>query len=171
MLLKDLWINLIIPKLSPINLSRLQCVSKQFLTLTKPFQHTIDRWKQLINDKTFNWCLHEASKQGHLDLVQLFITKGANDLDKALYGASLGGHKDLVQFFIDKGANDWNLALQGASEGGHKDLVQLFIDKGANDWNKALNHAKHGGHKDLVEFFNQKIFESKPPLACCTLPC
>ena len=163
MLLKDLWINLIIPKLSPIDLSCLQCVSKQFLTLTKHFQHTIDRWKQLINDKTFNWCLHEASKQGHLDLVQLFITKGANDLDNALYGASLGGHKDLVEFFINKGANDWNMALYAASIGGHKDLVQLFIDKGANDWKWALCYAKLGGNRDLVEFFNQKMSESKNP--------
>jgi hypothetical protein len=96
MLLKDLWINLIIPQLSPIDLSRLQCVSKQFLILSKPFQHTIDRWKRLINYKSYDHCLYYASKQGHKDLVQLFITKGAKDWNGALNSASWGGHKDLV---------------------------------------------------------------------------
>ena len=134
MLPKDLWINLIIPKLSPIDLSRLQCVSKQFLTLSKPFQHIIDHWIQLTNNYSSYYCLYQASKQGHLDLVLLFISKGAND---------------------------WNWALKCASEGGHKDLVQFFIDKGANDWNLALCGASQGGHRDLVEFFNQKMSESK----------
>jgi hypothetical protein len=163
MLLKDLWINLIIPQLSPIDLSRLQCVSKQFLTLTEPFQHILDKWKQLINHESSDRCLYKASKQGHKDLVQFFIDKGANDWNWALSGASLGGHKDLVEFFINKGANDWNMALYAASIGGHKDLVQLFIDKGANDWKWALCYAKLGGHRDLVEFFNQKMSESKNP--------
>ena len=158
MLLKDLWINLIIPQLSPIDLSRLQCVSKQFLTLTKPFQHIIDQWKQLIKNESSNWCLYEASKQGHLDLVLLFIDKGANDdWNYALHAASVGGHKDLVQLFISKGANYWNWALRGASKGGHKDLVQFFIDKGANNWNCGLYGASEGGYEDLIEFFNQKM--------------
>ena len=150
MLLKDLWINLIIPQLSPIDLSRLQCVSKQFLLLTKPFQHIIDQWKQLVNDESSNHCLYKASKQGHLDLVQLFINKGANNWNWALEGASKGGHKDLVQFLIDKGANNWNCGLHSASFEGHNDLVQLFIDQGANNWNQGLFHASYRGHKDLV---------------------
>ena len=64
MLLKDLWINHVLPQLSPIDLSRFQQVSKQFLTLTKPFQHIIDRWKQL----TFNvdYCLYQAAKNGYV---------------------------------------------------------------------------------------------------------
>jgi hypothetical protein len=161
MLPKDLWINLIIPKLSPIDLSRLQCVSKQFLTLSKPFQHIIDHWIQLTNNYSSYYCLYQASKQGHLDLVLLFISKRADNWNEALYAASQGGHFDLVLLFISKGANDWNWALKCASEGGHKDLVQFFIDKGANDWNLALCGASQGGHRDLVEFFNQKMSESK----------
>jgi hypothetical protein len=70
LLLKDLWINHVLPQLSPIDLSRFQQVSKWCLTLSKPFQHIIDHWKQIINDKTVDRCLFEASKQGHKDLVR-----------------------------------------------------------------------------------------------------
>ena len=135
-LLKDLWINHILPLLSPIDLSHFQQVSKRCLTLSKPFQHTIDHWIQLTNNNSSHWCLYQASKQGLPDLVLLFISKRANN---------------------------WNEALYGASQGGHKDLIKMFIDKGANDWKWALCYAKLGGHRDLVEFFNQKMSESKNP--------
>ena len=46
-----------------------------------------------------------------------------------------GGHKDLVEYFISKGANDWNWGMDRAAQGGHKDLVEFFISKGANNWN------------------------------------
>ena len=44
--------------------------------------------------------------------------------------AAIGGHKDLVEFFISKGANDWNWGMRGAAEGGHQDLVDFFVAKG-----------------------------------------
>jgi ankyrin repeat protein len=126
-LLKDLWINHILTQLSPIDLSRFQQVSKWCLTLSKHFQHIIDRWKKFVNIESSDRCLYEASTQGHKDLVHFFINKGANDWNFALHCASQGGHKDLIQFFIDKGATDWNSALSGASQGGHKDLVRTKI--------------------------------------------
>ena len=49
-------------------------------------------------------------------------------------GAARGGHKDLVNLFISKGANDWDMGMHGAAQGGHKDLVEYFISKGANNW-------------------------------------
>ena len=48
--------------------------------------------------------------------------------------AAKGGHRELVDFFISKGANDWNWAMAYATKGGHQELVDLFISKGANDW-------------------------------------
>ena len=60
------------------------------------------------------------------------IAKGANsplDWNGALMGASRGGHIDIVQLLISKGADDWNLALRTASNGGHKELMQFFENK------------------------------------------
>ena len=74
------------------------------------------------------------------------------------------GHKDLVEFFISKGADDWNEGMQYAAIGGHKDLVEFFISKGLEsnpdylfDWVWGMRYASEGGHKDLVEFFKQKL--------------
>ena len=49
--------------------------------------------------------------------------------NKAIYFAARGGHYKLVELFISKGANDWNYGMQGAAEGGHKDLVKWFRQK------------------------------------------
>ena len=69
--------------------------------------------------------------------------------------AAEGGHRDLVEFFITKGANFWNSGMVFAARGGHKDLVEFFIEKGANDWGWVMMYG--GGHKDLIDFFKQKI--------------
>lgn len=44
-------------------------------------------------------------------------------------GAARGGHKDLVEFFITKGANEWNDGMRAAARGGQKDLVDFFKGK------------------------------------------
>jgi hypothetical protein len=51
-----------------------------------------------------------------------------------MHGAANGGHKDLIDYFISKGADDWNAGLRGAAGGNHKDLVEFFISKGADDF-------------------------------------
>jgi ankyrin repeat protein len=43
--------------------------------------------------------MHGAARSGHLDLVEFFIGKGANDLDTGMYIAALNGHRHIVEFF------------------------------------------------------------------------
>jgi len=52
-----------------------------------------------------------------------------------VYYAVKEGHRDLIDFCILKGADDWNGGMHGAAERGHRDLVEFFISKGADDWN------------------------------------
>ena len=156
-LIKDLWSHHILPLLSPIDLCHFQLTSKHAFQLTQSFQPLLTRWKIHVLTRSLNWCLNQASDEGHKDLVKLFINKGANNWNDGLYGASRGGHKDLVQLFIDKGADDWGYGLYGASRGGHKDLVLFLIDKGANLWNWGLAGASEGGHRELIQFFQNKL--------------
>jgi hypothetical protein len=128
-LIKDLWSHHILPLLSPIDLCHFQLTSKHAFQLTQSFQPLLTRWKIHVLTRSLNWCLNQASDEGHKDLAQLFIDKGADDWGYGLYGASRGGHKDLVLFLIDKGANLWNWGLAGASEGGHRELIQFFQNK------------------------------------------
>ena len=109
-----------------------------------------------------NWDLgmRGAAQGGHRDLVDKFIKLGAVDWDMGMRGAAQGGHRDLVDYFISKGANNWNLGMFGAAQGGHRELVDLFISKGPRRWNLGMFGAAQGGHQDLVELFRQKMINN-----------
>ena len=122
-------------------------------------------WKQFYlsifkywHDDT-NIAMRNAANGGLKDLVDFFISKGANDWNHGMWYAALGGHKDLVDFFISKGADNLDYGMKYAALGGHKDLVDFFISKGANGWYWGMIYAAEGGHQDLMIFFQQKLNE------------
>jgi ankyrin repeat protein len=94
-----------------------------------------------------------AAHEGHKEVVQLLLAKGAdvNAKDKkgktALMWASREGHKEALQALLAKGAdinakdNDGDNALMYASYTGHKEVVQLLLAKGA-DVNAKDNYGK-----------------------------
>ena len=154
------------------------------------FKSTNKTWKQFYLsilkywDDNVNFAMRKAARGGDKDLVDFFISKGANDWNYGMFYAAQGGHKDLAEFFISKGANNWNrgmihaaytghkdlvdffiskganrldYGMEAAAAGGDKDLVDFFISKGADNWNDGMEAAAEEGHKDLVEFFKQKL--------------
>lgn len=88
--------------------------------------------------------LHEASRNGYLDIVQYLVHKGARvNAQSDLYGsalqqASLGGHIDIAQYLLDVGADvnahggGYGNALQAASARGHLEIVRLLIKHRVN---------------------------------------
>ena len=89
-----------------------------------------------------------AAATGNKELVLQCLGKSA-DPDRGLAGAALGGHMDIVQLMLSKGATDYNDGLYGAAAGGHMDIVQLLLDKGAAPkW--GLRGAARGGQMDIV---------------------
>ena len=114
--------------------------------------------------------LHQASWEGHKDVVKLLLARGAevNQTDERkrtpLHMASTRGHKWVVKVLLDKGA-DANLidecgqtALHEASYRGHKNVVKNLIERGIaintkiNDATglTALHMASSRGHKCVV---------------------
>jgi hypothetical protein len=71
------------------------------------------------------------------------IDQSEMSLNWGLYHACFDGHKELAELLLLKGASDWNTGLHFACKGGHKDLVELMISKGASDrnWDCSV-HAK-----------------------------
>ena len=125
------------------------------------FLQILKYWDDSKKDKVFyiNRAMADAAKGGHKDVIDFFISKGADKWDWGLQEAASGGHKDLINFFISKGSKDWYSGIEGAAEGGHKDLIDFFISKGSkgpNLWNRGMEGAARGGHKDLVDFFISK---------------
>ncbi|KAL6786735.1 ankyrin repeat-containing domain protein [Trichoderma sp. SZMC 28012] len=65
-----------------------------------------------------------------------YITQ--EDLDFGLYFAAYGGNLDIVQLFLEKGANmkahcgKWDSAVHAAVSGGHMNVLEFFVSNGAD---------------------------------------
>ena len=87
--------------------------------------------------------LYEAAWNGHKNVVQILIDKGADPNKANQWGqtpvnlAALAGHKDVIKLLLDKGADPNEASRSGttplhhASVKGHKYVVQLLLGQGA----------------------------------------
>ena len=97
-----------------------------------------------------------AAQKGHRDIIDFFISKGADDWTMGLKYAAYGGHQHVIDFFVSKGANNWTMGMIYAAYGGHQHVIDFFVSKGANDWTTGMAHAAYGGHQSIVDFFVSK---------------
>jgi ankyrin repeat protein len=89
---------------------------------------------------------YDNARSTRLEIVNLMIEKGADDLDSGLSSACGSGNLEIVNLMIEKGANDWYNGLSNACYYGHLEIINLLIEKGANDWNEGLSNACEGGN-------------------------
>ena len=87
-----------------------------------------------------NTPLHEASLNGHTDIVQFLLHKGADPNKRNSYGktplhvASSNGHKGVVQLLLEGGAeprgsdNSGQTPRAYASRNGHKDVKKVLTE-------------------------------------------
>ncbi len=114
--------------------------------------------------------LHCAAQQGHAEIAELLIAKGANpnaiDMmgETPLHTAVLGGHKDVVMVLLAGGANVNAInrmertPLHFAAREGYLDVVEVLLAQGAdiNAKDKSpsrtpLHYAAQQDHKDVAE--------------------
>ena len=96
-------------------------------------------------DPTLAESLIDASLNGHVEVVEALLAKGADINAKtkigwtALIGASLKGHVEVVKLLLAKGADinatteDGRTALMAASSKGHQEVVNLLKAHGAKE--------------------------------------
>ena len=97
-----------------------------------------DLLREGVSHVAKNTALRIASKEGHVELVEMLLNNGANVNAKNSYGvtalhiASREGHTDIVAMLLEKGADvnaktNWgDTALMAASWKGHKEIVKLL---------------------------------------------
>lgn len=122
-----------------------------------------------ILDKTTP--LIEASKNGHIDIVQLLLEKGAkpNETGSFLNNppiifACRNGHTEIVKLLLDRGADPESTDTNNipliciASHHGHLDVVKMLIEmKGVHidsigTGKTPLMYAIENGHKNVVKY-------------------
>ena len=117
----------------------------------------------------FRGPLHHAAENGHKDVVEFLLDRGA-ELNQCnnrgltpLHFAAKNGHIDVVQLLLDRGADPDSTdkirltsLLIGAFKG-HVRVVQLLLDRGAEPntadhiGTTALQHASKKDHKSVVQ--------------------
>jgi ankyrin repeat protein len=87
--------------------------------------------------------LHDASREGHVDVAGVLLERGADvsardSRDRTpLYVASGGGHLGMVRLLLQRNTDihardkDGQTPFQRASAGGHQDVMQLLLEHGA----------------------------------------
>lgn len=115
------------------------------------------------NDRACNYewfCsgLEYACEGGHVDIVQLMVSKGADNLTVGFWNACEFGHINVVHFLISKGMTSDQSSLEFSCRGGRcVDVVQLMVAKlkaqgDEIDWNSAFEFACIGGNMDILKF-------------------
>ena len=72
--------------------------------------------------------IFEACKKGDIDEINN-LSKREVDYNYGLYGACIGKHKNVIDLMISKGANDFMLAYMGACEGGDMEIIKNIFQR------------------------------------------
>ena len=78
-----------------------------------------------------NDALYQISTKGikNIDLINFYLLRGA-DINEGLIGASQGGDKNLVEYYISRGANDFINGFLTSKQFGNNHLLKIFREHG-----------------------------------------
>jgi ankyrin repeat protein len=82
----------------------------------------------------YEYALKLAERNGHLNIIEYLVSKGASVNDDLLFFAALDGYLDIVKYLAEHGVNIHahdNIALRVAESNSHLDVVEYLksIDK------------------------------------------
>lgn len=106
-----------------------------------------------------NRAIKEAAKNGHNEVIKLFVSDGRCDAHGALTYACQGGHIETVTFLLDHcqiSENDW-APLRSAMKHRHTSIVQLLYD--TCEGHVDLSYGRYVAVDDAITDQNHEILK------------
>ena len=107
-----------------------------------------------------NYALNMSSKNGHIELIDFLVQKGADihfDRERVLSISCCHGQLEVVKFLVQKGANICNLktfCLECVIQNDHVEILKFLIENGAKVRSICINELERlvkNGHIDVVK--------------------
>jgi len=125
-------------------------------------------WGVDVNSKTFRMrltALHRAAGNGHADIVELLLEKGADvnirneGGSTPLHWAARNGHTKVMKILLENGADTFQRGtgcgtpLESAARKGQLKAIEMLLDHGADvNYEMPLHAAVEAGHVEIVDY-------------------
>jgi len=103
------------------------------------------------NADKYNIGLYSAAHSGNINIIQLMIDYGANDLSHGLYNAYEGKEIEAFKYLLSKGAIDENNIFISAIRQGHIEFIKLISYENTNNWQGIFDSACEYNNIELVQ--------------------
>lgn len=119
--------------------------------------HVVQWMCHMMARHDLNLALKCAATHGHLYIVRLLLTEGADDLDMALLFAASNDHLCLVHWLVVQGATKLNRALPRAASRGHLRVVKWLVHEGATNMDRTIRYATRNNQTDVLQWLNDYL--------------
>jgi len=147
-------INFLVKKIDNINHGLYGATKGENIEIVKLM---LDIGFENLQTKDLNISLEIACENGNLDIVELLILYGADDLESGMQIACKYGHFDIVKYLTKYGLKKWNNYLVYACHSGNVELVKYLILKGANDFDAGFHAACLYNRRNIAKLIYKKI--------------
>ena len=138
-----------------ISSSKLSVNKRMKIAITRGDAEIVKRMIELGANR--DEAMSSAARGGHMEIVELMLTLGADDYDWAMSSAAEGGHLKIVKLMLTRNADDYNTAMSSAAGGGHMEVVELMLSLNADNYNRAMVSAALGGRMEIVKLMLSRM--------------
>lgn len=113
------------------------------------------RRKQLIEHGML-----EAISRGHLAIIRMLVSRGANDFDMGMVQAASSDQMKAFRLMVDYGGTEWVPSVEIAATHGHVEIVDMCWKHvpGSYNMETPFNNACKNGHIDVLRLL-EPMFE------------
>jgi hypothetical protein len=99
-----------------------------------------------------------AIKSGRVDFIRYVESIGivSNNINRDLFVACRYSHIELIELFDSRGSKNWNEAMLGAAKGGNLEAFTYCISRGGNLFKESYEIAINSNHVDIPRYIRER---------------